>query len=368
MKNIAVVPFSDANRQNKLFEDNSRSSLGYVFSLLKDLSKNEYNILTVDMFSKSLDEVDIIIFLGLEYNLIFKSILRSIPSIYIAFESPLVIDLHYIGNLTKLRHYFNCLITWNVNFYNNEDSNIIYKRSPMRSEIPMLLPSKGEVKSRKLATQITLNANSNGKNELYSFRKKINKEFSVFAGEDFVYYGSGWGKNPNYGGVIVDKLTTINRFKFTFCIENVINNEGYISEKIYDALLARSVPIYLGETNIKNFISIPCFIDVNDYNSLNDLFIYMSTMNLKEYMTYIKNGDKYLKSIMSTMINPVNYMSSVIELFNEINSSVKLGSINKDLLFLKIVFRGFKMYTYRKIKNFISVLYKNNQFVKHYKN
>ena len=48
------------------------------------------------------------------------------------------------------------------------------------------------------------------------------------------------------------KLETIKAYKFTLALENAIA-EDYVTEKVYDPLIASSVPVYLGAPNIDDF-------------------------------------------------------------------------------------------------------------------
>jgi hypothetical protein len=63
------------------------------------------------------------------------------------------------------------------------------------------------------------------------------------------------------------KLETISGYKFTLAFENSIATD-YVSEKLFDPLIAGSVPVYLGAPNIENFApSEHCFINVKDFEN-----------------------------------------------------------------------------------------------------
>ena len=58
---------------------------------------------------------------------------------------------------------------------------------------------------------------------------------------------------------------------FNFAVENTINTDGYISEKIFDAFFSGSIPIYSGPKNTSNYIPENTFININKYSSIEEL-------------------------------------------------------------------------------------------------
>ena len=59
-------------------------------------------------------------------------------------------------------------------------------------------------------------------------------------------------------------------FKFCICFENS-SLEGYVTEKVMEPLLGHAIPIYCGAPDVNNYINPDCFINVNDYDSWEDL-------------------------------------------------------------------------------------------------
>lgn len=67
------------------------------------------------------------------------------------------------------------------------------------------------------------------------------------------------------------KLDLYRKYKFVIAFENVIEDD-YVTEKFFDPLLAGSVPIYLGATNIQEFQpGGNCFLDVRNFSSPKEL-------------------------------------------------------------------------------------------------
>lgn len=66
----------------------------------------------------------------------------------------------------------------------------------------------------------------------------------------------------------VELLNVFNRYKFIICLENSIN-DGYITEKIFNAFYSRSIPIYLGPNDRYRYFIKESFIDLRE-NMINN--------------------------------------------------------------------------------------------------
>lgn len=74
------------------------------------------------------------------------------------------------------------------------------------------------------------------------------------------------------------KLETIANYKFTFAFENS-RSRDYVSEKLYDALIAGSVPVYLGAPNVEEFAPADhCYIHAADFKTPRELADYLSLL------------------------------------------------------------------------------------------
>jgi len=59
-------------------------------------------------------------------------------------------------------------------------------------------------------------------------------------------------------------------FRFALCFENC-TFPGYVTEKIFDCLLAGCVPVYFGAPDITDFCPKECFVDFRDFRDFGDL-------------------------------------------------------------------------------------------------
>ena len=90
----------------------------------------------------------------------------------------------------------------------------------------------------------------------YSFRIKFIKELSKYKKIDI---GSKRKKLNNIGRKIINKREFLSSYKFSIAMENS-EGDGYISEKIVDAFLAGTIPIYYGDYMIDEYINPKTYI------------------------------------------------------------------------------------------------------------
>lgn len=92
------------------------------------------------------------------------------------------------------------------------------------------------------------------------------------------------------------KISTMSGYKFTIALDSYTNQNGYISEKIFDAFFAKTLPIYLGAYNVSEYIPNDCFVDLREFSSYEDLYQYLKNMGKKEYEDRIDAIEDFLKS------------------------------------------------------------------------
>ena len=161
-----------------------------------------------------------------------------------------------------------------------------------------------------------------GVREIYYLRQKIVNFFAENG--NFDLYGVGWdGGGASvldkqnikkvYRGTVVEKFSVLNRYKFTFCLENCIF-PGFVTEKIFDAMFAGSVPVYLGAPNIANLVPKNTFIDMNDFKTLSDLNLFLISLTESGYLQYLENIKKFLDSPDYQKFSDKNFSSRVIDI------------------------------------------------------
>lgn len=138
---------------------------------------------------------------------------------------------------------------------------------------------------------------------LFRFEEQLAQYKSIAYGGEY--------KN-NVGGAVEDKIAFIARYKFNIAFENS-EGDGYTTEKIVEALYARTVPIYWGNRLINKEVNPSAFINVHDFDSLDRCIDYIGQIDRDPqlYLNYLAESprldgnliprlDEFLLAIAST--------------------------------------------------------------------
>ena len=158
--------------------------------------------------------------------------------------------------------------------------------------------SKKSYNERKLICCISSDKTSAARNELYSERRRVIEYFEENHSGDFDLYGHGWEKRgyKNYRGTCESKAEVYHNYRFALCLENAIGITGDITEKIYDCICAGIIPIYLGAPDVSEVIPNSCFIDYGRFDSISDMYAFISQMSESEFEAYMSAQREFLES------------------------------------------------------------------------
>ena len=273
------------------FADNIIEGDGHIsFTDLSDVPKKRKNWKKHVSWLELKKETDLIIAWGMPHFIHarkFSNIPREKQVLFLL-EPPTVIPSQYEQKATK---YFRKIFTWQDDLVDNEIYFKFYHpvlRPAIEREVPF--------QQKKFFCMIVANKSSDHPDELYSKRRAIIDYFETR--QTFDLFGRGWQDENlnNYHGEVDDKIIKASEYKFAFCLENMGNVEGYITEKIFDAFSSLTVPIYEGATNIGDEIPSGCFINLKDYGSMDELHEKLLIMSKEEYEGYIRNIRAFLSS------------------------------------------------------------------------
>lgn len=172
-------------------------------------------------------------------------------------------DIHYPFTQQKaFRDLFDVFMTYK----NDADITVSY----IESNLVQRLREAPIKKEENICAFISSSFNKSGRKEF--FQKLMN----------YIPVNS-YGKILRNKVIINDeglssKLEIMKRHKFTLAFENAID-EDYVTEKFFDPLIVGSVPVYLGSSNISLYApGKNCFINVQDYNSVEELSMHLQTL------------------------------------------------------------------------------------------
>ena len=228
---------------------------------------------------------------------------------------------------------FNKIFTWHDEFIDNK------KYFKVNFSFDFLnIPTQKDLSTKnKPCTLIAGHKKSSHPLELYSHRQEAIRWFEKNHLTEFDLYGQGWdeyrfeGKKisrvlnriklltrylapefPSYIGKVEVKYNILSSYKFAICYENAQNIPGYITEKIFDCFFASCVPIYWGANNISEHIPNDCYIDKRNFPSYEDLYNFITNINMSTYLHYLISIDNFLKSQKAYQFTCDHFSNTII--------------------------------------------------------
>lgn len=214
---------------------------------------------------------------------------------------------------------FSRILTWNDDYVDG----IRYQK--LHWPLPTAHPEVPDVpfRDRKLLVNISGNKHSSHPKELYSARRDTIRFFERSHPDQFDLYGVGWGSSgdpgaryPSYRGTIEHKWDVYPNYKFGLCYENMCDEPGWITEKIFDCIRAGSVPIYRGAPNISDYVDSEAFVDRARFESEAELSSYLSGISEAEFRNFRMAGQDYLQSRKFKAFLSPAFADSVIRLLD----------------------------------------------------
>lgn len=255
--------------------------------------------------------------------LLLKKMLSKNPSGFIDLRHTIINNpkVHFIpylweseqaegANWIEARHAtFDRIATWNSAYI--ERSPLKYfelnlQAGPLEGIKPeaQCLPRENDIFLSTIINAKTSNLPNSG----YMYRLNVLNWYARHEPEFFHLFGGGWEKffskmnGPDRNrfmqinkGTVKNKKDVISRTKFYLCIENCISQDGYVTEKIFDAFRFGAVPVYLGPPNIASLLPSGSFIDMRKFlGNLKGLHSHLMAISNEEYDNYLNMGKKFL--------------------------------------------------------------------------
>lgn len=313
MIRVALKPFNHPRYfQNGIF-DISKEPRSRIFVTLREyLLKRRYSLTTIDM--SQAENAQAVLVLDVPYPWDFRSweyILKHIRNtILFQWEPPIINPFNY---MPAVRYIFKNIYTFNDMLVDGKKYKKFYYPKTNTGFVKKNIPFS----QKKLITMVASNLSVfipfqllSLSGELYSLRQRIVQFLDMFAPQDFDLYGKGWNKPRRYNlhdvlfgfrryktykGECDDQYEVLSRYRFALCLENV-DLPGYVCEKMFDCMKAGSVPIYLGASNITEYVPKGCFIDLRDFLNYHELLTYLRSVDVRKYEYYRRDIQKFLDS------------------------------------------------------------------------
>ena len=209
-----------------------------------------------------------------------------------------------------LHERFSIIFTWDPALVDGVKYHKFYLPIPTQfPEVPNV-----SFAERKFLVNISGNNFVTHECELYTERRNAIRFFQKLYPNDFDLYGTRW--NPTwwqyfirrlqnsavqweeftaYRGPVKNKIDVLPKYKFALCYENCRDQSGFVTEKIFDCMRCRVVPIYWGASDILDYVDGEAFIDRRAFKSLEELAGFLASMSERSYQGYQDAAQNYLQ-------------------------------------------------------------------------
>ncbi len=335
---LGFYNFYNIYNNNRMFNPEIRAPIGddllYPFHYLSRVAREQgISVSTID--TEPLDSYDAIVFLDYpgDHNRYLKKLIdMKFENLYLfIFENEIIKPDNW--NKENYRH-FRKVFTWR--------DDIIDNKKLFKFFLPNKLPNTFSLnvsRKSKFCCIIAGNKKNNQPLELYSERLKAIKWFEINHPDHFDLYGKGWDltlpsflgpikpllqpfyhtifpRYISYKGEITSKRTILEQYQFSICYENVRDIRGYITEKIFDCFFAGCVPVYLGASNVTDYIPENCFIDKRKFSDYPELFEFMKRLSDEEYLNYLCAIQNFIRSEKISPFGAEYFVNLILEEMN----------------------------------------------------
>ena len=319
---IATIAFhnlyEELNRDNRLFEQRDApigDDLLLPFSeLRRSAAHRGITVATTAVLPAEVIDAYVFIDMPDPGSTLFRTALASGRPLYLlVLESRLVHPRNY--DVSLQRHFLK-IFTYDDSLVDGVRFIKINYAFRFPDSIPRDLAAKD-----KLCVMIAGYKVSRQPQELYGERLAAIRWFERHHPADFDLYGIGWDEIrvpgmplvsrlnrvdwlkrllaptfPSWCGRVARKRDVMGRYRFALCYENVKDVPGYITEKLFDAFFAGTVPVYRGADNITDHIPAECFIDQRLFPEFSALYDHLASVTNERYLRYLENIEEFLLS------------------------------------------------------------------------
>ena len=239
-------------------------------------------------------------------------------------EPPSVCRANWEPSLHRL---FSTILTWHDGFVDGKRFHkILWPQTRKFPNVPQIPFAK-----KKLLVNISMNKHSRHPRELYSARRSTILYFERRMPAEFDLYGVGWDRplglaertfpllrSPyqSYRGPVRNKWDVLPYYRFSVCYENMSDEPGYLTEKIFDSMRSGCVPIYWGAQNVTDYVDSNIFIDRRRFSSDADLEHFLIGMSETDYGLFQDAISDYLASERFKRFLPPAFAETVIRVLD----------------------------------------------------
>ena len=337
-RKIAFVT-DPAFADDRLFAEGSRDGSLEPYRLLRRrLTERGHVLHTADLYERSADTPDLVICMDAPakpLDVLLPTTWTRAARWAILGEPEVTLPRNW---QPEVQRQFERIFTWRRSLVDNERCFELNSPNPIDT-VGNHLPQPD-----RFCTLIAGNKHSSHPLELYSTRREIIRWFERHHPDRFDLYGVGWDalvlggpkalralnglplgirrliapRFSSYRGRVEAKQAALRRYRFTICFENACGIDDYITEKLFDCLLAGTIPIYYGAPNITERVPADCFIEYRCFASHEALYRHLTSLSDSACDELRTAGRDFLRSDLA---RPWSTDRWVETLFDHINGA-----------------------------------------------
>lgn len=300
IRRVAILTDA-AFRADRLFAEGSRDGTLEPYRRLREcLAERGCLLHTADVYERAGERPDIVLCMDAPARCVaaeVPSTWTAVPKWVILNEPDVVLPRNWDP---AVQRQFDRLFTWRDSLVDDRRFFKLNGPNPICAAPPRFSDRD------RFCTLIAANKVSSHPLELYSKRRAAIRWFERHHPEQFDLYGIGWDllvpdgpwtlratvahlpvtarrllapRYPSYRGPIVAKRDILARYRFSICFENARDLDGYITEKLFDCLLAETIPVYWGAPNVTHHVPAACFVDFRCFSSYDELYDHLASLS-----------------------------------------------------------------------------------------
>lgn len=201
---------------------------------------------------------------------------------------------------------FETILTWDDRLVDGKKFHRLCWPQPVEFPEPTQVPFH----RRKLLVNISCNKMATGKLAQYAERVDTIQWFRWHMASQFDLYGIGWDS----ARPVDHKWNTFPHYRFGLAYENMKDQPGYVTEKIFDIMRSGTVPVYWGAPNIRDYVDEGCFVDRTQFRSIREMALYLRSMKEPEWEDYRQAIRSYLKTDKFKRFLSGTFVEQVVQL------------------------------------------------------
>jgi len=328
MKHATVV--FHRQRRDEMFSPGPGANAGGLYFPFKRL-RERFAQLGVQLATPDMNVGKAVVF-ELHFNA--RRRVPKVPCYAYLWEHPLIRPVN--ADLRCLARYRGAF-TWNEEIVDRQHIHLL----PIPNDLtPQEVPSFAE---RDLfCVLIAGNRALRKRNALGLTEKRLEaiRWFDQHAPEHFALYGHGWerpAQAPGIGGRLTKRLyewrarwwpregfrtyrgpipskdDVLKRAKFSICYENVRGGAGYVTEKIFDAMIYGCLPVYIGASDVARRVPPECYLDGDRFQDPAALFAALQAIEEDEFQFRRQRTLEFLRSERALPYGNEHFCSTIVD-------------------------------------------------------